>query len=509
MRRFRDLPTRTKLTVSFSLAALACVGVGLGALRELAAMEARAEAAAHDTRINDAIDKSMQGMQQAALAVRERLLADDRAATTTVDDGVALLAGLDRALASSTSPAERLQLTRMIDLRDQFETDSAATVALARTDRAAALAELGSHDTALLDEFDHVGAGLQDAFEARAAARAAQDAAAYREALLAGVTFILVAVGLSLVAGWRIARSLARPLARSVEVLDRVAAGDFTAHLELDRQDEVGQVATALDRATAQMCTALGAVRDVSQSVATAADELAGHAGTLAAGAQQQASSLEESAASIEQITATVKQSADNARVATQLAEGARTTAQRGGRTVTEAVAAMTAIDQASKRITEIIAVVDDIAFQTNLLALNAAVEAARAGEQGRGFAVVAAEVRSLAQRSATAAGEIRTLIGDSVGKVTVGTELVHRCGLTLDEIVASVTRVHGLVGEMAGAAREESSGIEQINVAVAQMDQVTQGNAASTEEMSATAQALTTQAERLRTTVAGFRIAA
>jgi methyl-accepting chemotaxis protein len=241
--------------------------------------------------------------------------------------------------------------------------------------------------------------------------------------------------------------------------------------------------------------------------VAAASQHVSAGVAQLSSGSQEQASSLEETAASLEEITGTVKQNADNARQVNQLALGSRDVAERGGQVVDTAVAAMGEINKSSKKIADIITTIDEIAFQTNLLALNAAVEAARAGEQGRGFAVVASEVRNLAQRSATAAKEIKALIQDSVSKVESGSELVNKSGQTLGEIVSSVKRVTDIIGEIATASEEQSSGIDQVNRAVTRMDQVVQTNAAQSEEMSSTAQALTAQAGQLQILVAKFKL--
>jgi CHASE3 domain sensor protein len=248
-------------------------------------------------------------------------------------------------------------------------------------------------------------------------------------------------------------------------------------------------------------------VDQIATGVAAASQQLAAASEQLSSGAQQSASSLEETASSLEEMTATVRQNADNADQANQLANSSRETAEKGGAVVANAVRAMGEINQASRKIADIITTIDEIAFQTNLLALNAAVEAARAGEQGRGFAVVAGEVRNLAQRSATAAKEIKGLIEDSVSKVETGSQLVNQSGETLEAIVNSVKRVTDIVGEIAAASREQSAGIDQINKAVAQMDQVTQANASQTEEMSGTAVSLSGQAEQLQGVVAQFNL--
>jgi methyl-accepting chemotaxis protein len=331
--------------------------------------------------------------------------------------------------------------------------------------------------------------------------------AAYRSSRFVVVAVVILVVGLALGIGVVIARMIARPLGEASDVLQTVAAGDFTQTLDIDTKDEVGTMATALNAAVRAMRTALHEVSLAAAHAASASQQLSAASEQLSSGAQEQASSLEETAASLEEITGTVKQNADNARQASQLAVGSRDVAEQGGRVVTDAVHSMGEINKASKKIADIITTIDEIAFQTNLLALNAAVEAARAGEQGRGFAVVASEVRNLAQRSATAAKEIKDLINDSVQKVEAGSELVNKSGETLNEIVGSVKRVTDIIAEIAAASQEQTSGIDQVNKAVTQMDQVTQSNAAQTEELSSTAQALAAQAEQLHALVARFKI--
>ncbi len=341
------------------------------------------------------------------------------------------------------------------------------------------------------------------------AAGAAVEAGNQQYAMTVRITIVvlLVGVGLSVFLGFVIARMIARPLAEAVGVLQGVAEGDMTRRLDIHTKDEVGHMAEALNKAVEGMGHALKEVGVAADQAATASQQLSAASEQLSSGAQEQASSLEETAASLEEITSTVKQNADNAKQANQLAVGSRDTAEKGGQVVTSAVEAMGEINKASKKIADIITTIDEIAFQTNLLALNAAVEAARAGEQGRGFAVVAAEVRNLAQRSATAAKEIKALIQDSVGKVEAGSELVNKSGQTLEEIVTSVKRVTDIIAEIAAASQEQSTGIDQVNKAVTQMDQVTQSNAAQTEELSSTAQSLAAQAEEMQALVGRFKL--
>jgi methyl-accepting chemotaxis protein len=325
------------------------------------------------------------------------------------------------------------------------------------------------------------------------------------------VVSLLVMVGVGLTLGVVLSSRFTTPLAQVVRMLQDVAEGegDLTKRLELHSRDEVGELARWFNTFMDKLHAIVDQVQTVSHHVATAAQQLSAATTQLSGGAQQQAASLEETVASLEEITSTVRQNADSVRQVNELAAGSCHAAEKGGQVVTAAVEAMGEINKASQKIADIITTIDEIAFQTNLLALNAAVEAARAGEQGRGFAVVAAEVRNLAQRSATAAKEIRALIQDSVQKVHDGAELVHRSGQTLEEIVTSVKRVSDLVAEMAAAHHEQLSGIEQVNKVVAQVDHVTQANAAQTEELSATAQALATQAQQLQALVGRFKLSA
>jgi methyl-accepting chemotaxis protein len=326
-----------------------------------------------------------------------------------------------------------------------------------------------------------------------------------------GETTLMVLSGIALVLGalfaWRLTLGIVRPLGHAVEVAETVAAGDLSTHIEVESRDETGQLMHALREMNASLAKVVGEVRTGTETIATASGQIASGNQDLSSRTEEQASSLEQTAASMEELTSTVKQNADNARQANQLAVSASEVAVKGGSVVSQVVDTMGSINASSKKIVDIIGVIDGIAFQTNILALNAAVEAARAGEQGRGFAVVASEVRSLAQRSAAAAKEIKTLIGDSVEKVEEGSKQVEEAGRTMDEIVGSVKRVTDIMGEITAASQEQTSGIEQINQAITQMDQVTQQNAALVEEASAAAQSLQEQASSLVQAVSVFKL--
>jgi methyl-accepting chemotaxis protein len=305
---------------------------------------------------------------------------------------------------------------------------------------------------------------------------------------------------------WWLTVSIIQPLASAVRVTQLVASGDLTSKIIVDSRDETGQLMQALKDMNDSLVGIVGQVRQGTDTIATASSQIAAGNQDLSSRTEQQASSLEETAASMEELTSTVKQNADNARQANQLAVSASGVAVKGGQVVSQVVATMGEINTSSRKIVEIISVIDGIAFQTNILALNAAVEAARAGEQGRGFAVVAAEVRNLAQRSAAAAKEIKTLIGDSVERVEAGGKQVMEAGKTMDEIVDSVKRVTDIMAEITAASQEQTSGIEQINQAITQMDQVTQQNAALVEEAAAAAASLQEQASGLSQVVSVFK---
>ena len=315
------------------------------------------------------------------------------------------------------------------------------------------------------------------------------------------------AMALAALVAWWITRSITRPVQRALEVANTVAAGDLTSRIEVTTRDEAGQLLQALKTMNENLARTVGTVRVGTDTIAVAAAEVAAGSHDLSIRTEQQAAALEEAASSMEELTATVRQNADNARQANVMAGLASSVASRGGDVIEQVVGTMDGINASSNKINDIIGVIDGIAFQTNILALNAAVEAARAGEQGRGFAVVAGEVRNLAQRSAAAAREIKGLIQDSNGKVAEGGKLVAQAGQTMREIVDSVRSVTDIMTEISAASVEQTAGIEQINQAVAQMDEGTQQNAALVEEAAAAATSMREQAALLAQAVAVFRI--
>ncbi len=365
--------------------------------------------------------------------------------------------------------------------------------------------------------FDQPTQGYQDAFEKpyndylqqndRLYAIAVEESnSSYSTAVWIIISVLLVVLLVILAAWVGIKRGMIAPMNHLIENIRHIAGGDLEQNINVHGTNEMGQLAESLRHMQSELVRTVGDVRNGADAIYSGASEISAGNNDLSSRTEQQAASLEETAASMEELTATVKQNAENARQASHLALSASGTAQKGGKVVDNVVQTMRDITASSQKIADIISVIDGIAFQTNILALNAAVEAARAGEQGRGFAVVAGEVRNLAQRSAQAAREIKGLIEDSVSRVELGSTLVESAGETMDEIVSAVTRVTDIMGEIASASDEQSRGIDQVGLAVAEMDRVTQQNASLVEESAAAAAALEEQASRLTQAVAVFR---
>jgi methyl-accepting chemotaxis protein len=400
-------------------------------------------------------------------------------------------------------------LQKISDARATAVTAIATTQQLGRENKNdEAFAELKTKAVPAMVAWQATVAKMVDFQTARNGAAQTAGLAQYERAraLLWGVTGLSALLAVAV--GWLFTRSITQPMRQAVTIAQTVAAGDLTSRIDVDMKDETGELLAALKAMNDSLRTIVHQVRDGTRTLATATGEIVTGNLDLSSRTEQQASALEETASSLEELTSTVKQNADNARQANQLAQSASQVAVRGGTVVADVVTTMEAINESANRIVDIIGVIDGIAFQTNILALNAAVEAARAGEQGRGFAVVASEVRNLAQRSASAAKEIKVLIGDSVSKVNEGSRLVHEAGTTMDNVVGSVRRMTDIMAEITAASQEQEAGIEQINQAVSEMDAVTQQNAALVEEAAASAQSLQVQSNELEQMVSTFRLA-
>ncbi len=511
------LRTAGKLRLAFALIALAFIIIASTLVARMAAMKGTAD----DLAKKHAVELFLAQQWRAQVdAVTARVVAttrsNDPAVAAAFKDeitaGVARIGELQKQIvemAAKDQPRVKEQVDRVLERR------TVASDALTRTRELIAAKNLD----AATEHFDKVqtpAVGLYmkelDNYVAMRqqdmndAVKEMDDASS--RALALSIVSIIVIVIFTAVTAIVLTRSITRPLETSVAHAHTVASGDLSHRIDTSRHDELGDLMRSLDAMTQSLSGIVSSVREGTQSINVASSEIATGNQDLSNRTEQQASNLEQTAASMEQLTATVKQSAESARQATQLAIGATEVARKGGTVVERVVTTMTAIDQQSKKIADIIGVIDGIAFQTNILALNAAVEAARAGEQGRGFAVVAGEVRALAQRSASAAREIKTLITESVTRVTEGTSLVHDAGATMNEIVTAVQRVNDLIVEISSATQEQSSGIGQINQAVSHLDEMTQQNAALVEQSTAAARSLSDQAQRLTDMVSRFRTA-
>ena len=512
--KFNDLKISTRLAAAFGLLTLLLIGVAAVAVMQMKSMYAST------TDITGNWLPSVQLVNQMNTATSDYRVTEARHIMNTDDNAMAaiekemavVLAGFDKRrdayVKLISSPEERkLYDAFAADWKKYLQVHDELLAMSRRNDNDAAKALLDGASFKLFESSSAVLDRLVELNQNGALAAAESSDKAYANAryvmLFASVFCALLA---ALAALW-IIRSITGPINKAVAVSSAVAAGDLSQEFEAAGKSETAQLLISLKNMQASLVKVVSNVRENSESVATASAQIAQGNNDLSQRTEEQASALEETAASMEELSATVKQNADNAKQANQLAMSASTVAIKGGDVVSQVVETMKGINDSSKKIADIISVIDGIAFQTNILALNAAVEAARAGEQGRGFAVVASEVRSLAGRSAEAAKEIKSLIGTSVERVEQGTTLVDQAGATMTEVVNSIRRVTDIMGEISAASTEQSQGVAQVGEAVTQMDQATQQNAALVEESAAAAESLKVQAQALVQVVAVFKL--
>ena len=511
---FKNLKISTRLIGAFTLLVAMLLGVGALSVTRTVSVEAdlvditerRMAVIANMELIRDEANFQARAIRNMALFNDSAKIAQEKQAIAESRTRVNELTTKVDALIAS--PKGRELQAKLQDSRKPFREG---------VDKFMALLDVGEHEQAVALLFDVVRPvqlsyfkSIDDAVTyqtegAQAASQAAQDTVKNLIVTIV-VAVLLSALIAAIVATW-IIRSITRPIHEAVALARAVAAGDLTHVVQVRSKDETGVLMQALADMQTGLVQVVGRVRSGSESVSSASEQIAQGNQDLSSRTESQASALEETAASMEELSSTVRQNADNALQANQLAQSASTVAVQGGQVVSQVVDTMKGINESSRKISDIISVIDGIAFQTNILALNAAVEAARAGAQGRGFAVVAGEVRNLAQRSAAAAKEIKQLINDSVERVESGTALVDKAGATMNEVVDSVRRVTDIMGEISSASKEQSDGVAQIGEAVTQMDQATQQNAALVEEMAAAASSLRTQATDLVQAVAVFRL--
>ncbi|QBE66435.1 methyl-accepting chemotaxis protein [Pseudoduganella lutea] len=512
--RVKDLSIAKRLGLGFGIVSVLLVCLIMMSNVMLGRMDSNTDAIVHDRMPKIMATKDMLlEVNDIAIALRNMMLSpgsadralqmDEIKASRTAIAGI--LNSMNVSMKRPQARALLAQITKDMDAyvvgQDQLiQLVNDGNLEAARTLLSTELRPLLARLKGSANELVNFQKGLSD--EAAAAA-----AATYTESRLLSILIGVLAVAFAVGVAWWITVSIVRPVRRALEVANTVAAGDLTSQIDVETTDEMGQLLLAMKAMNESLARTVQVVRAGTDTIATAAAEVAAGSQDLSARTEQQASSLEETASSMEELTSTVKQSADNARQANSLAESASAIAMRGGNVIGQVVTTMDEIRASAAKIGDITSVIDSIAFQTNILALNAAVEAARAGEQGRGFAVVASEVRTLAQRSAAAAKEIKQLISDSTEKVADGAALVGQAGATMTEIVSSVNRVTGIMGEITTASTEQTAGIEQINQAVGEMDSVTQQNAALVEQASAASETMSEQAAKLAEAVSVFRL--
>jgi methyl-accepting chemotaxis protein len=510
----KNLTIKTRLIFVISLLCLISLAVGLVGLRNLGMTNDALKTVYNDRvvamgqlgEVLSLIQQNQNTLATAATGQPEQL----PEAIGQVEQRIqAITAKWGEYMATFLTPNEKVLAQQFADSRKKFVEEGLKPVlaAFRAKDMPAAVALVqGALAKTYLPVHDNMTALVKLQLDV---AKSEYDAAVARfeSAKMVAIGLIVFGLAAGLAMGVWLISGIGRSLAAALRVANSVAAGDLTEQITIESNDEIGQLLKALQKMNAGLVDIVAEVRGGTDMIATASSQIAAGNLDLSSRTEQQASSLEETASSMEELTSTVKQNADNARQANALATTASDVASRGGAVIGNVVHTMEEINSAARQIVDIIGVIDGIAFQTNILALNAAVEAARAGEQGRGFAVVASEVRNLAQRSAAAAKEIKSLIGNSVERVDAGSKLVDEAGATMQEIVESVRRVTDIMGEITAASQEQTAGIDQINVAITQMDQVTQQNAALVEEASAASEAMQEQAAKLAHVVSVFKL--
>jgi len=515
MKFLSDARIGVRLGAAFLVLVMLLAATGVIGLRSLQAAQGRLEsiygdrvvplqqlkliADAYAVKVIDTVNKTHSGRMSAEEALKELSAAQAVIARSWADYKSTRLTEREHRLAQEAE-----------GLFGPADADIERAKATLKTLSGVAAGRLGQFNGAMYATVDPISAKIAELIELQLhAAKDDVDAAAATYAWTIGVVAgaTLLSMLLAAAGGLLITRSITRPVHRAVVALRAVAAGDLGVQVESRSRDEIGQLLAALRTMKEELSQIVGTVRSSSDSVVTASTQIAHGNQDLSGRTEEQASALQQTAATMDELSSTVRNNADNARQASQLAQAAARVAEQGGEVVGQVVTTMDGITDSSRKIGDIIGVIDGIAFQTNILALNAAVEAARAGEQGRGFAVVAGEVRTLAQRSAEAAREIKALITRNVEQVEQGSSLVGRAGTTMDEIVGAIRRVSDIVGEISAASSEQSSGIEQVGDAVSQMDQVTQQNAALVEESAAAAESLKLQAQQLASVVSVFKL--
>lgn len=510
-----NLKISTRLVVVVGLLSLLLAGIGLLGLLGISKTNASVESVYRSNTVPMGQIAEIQArLLRNRLVIAVALVTPDaetiRRGTAEVEENIAAITHVWESYVSGVvDPKERQLASAFAADRARFVQEGLrpAVAALRAGDTEAANRVVTDRIRPL---YEPVGAGIQGLKQHQLdAAQREFDAAVARYGQIRAISVAAIVFGVlfGAVFGWFLIRGISRSLAHAVHASNAVAAGDLAVRIDASGRDEVSELLRALQTMKQSLAHVVGDVRANAEGVALASTQIAQGNLDLSSRTEEQASALEETAASMEELSSTVKQNADNARLADQLAKGASTVATQGGAVVGEVIETMKGINDSSRRIADIIGVIDGIAFQTNLLALNAAVEAARAGEQGRGFAVVASEVRGLAKRSAEAAKEIKELITASVERIGYGAELVDKAGETMAEVVQSIVRVSDIMGEINSASTEQSSGVTQVSEAVSQMDHATQQNAALVEESAAAAESLKEQAQRLVEAVAVFRL--